>query len=232
MSERQKLTVLEVKEPVKVGDKGAEKMQFRASDASGKEVWYFTFKKDLFGVIRQNKDKTIEVDVDVSEREYQGNTFVDRKVSQVYIEGQPIVTKDREGWSSSRSPEERAAIAAQVAVKAVTELWVAGKLDEASPFVIALKKWLIEHLGIEVEVESSAPSPMPSEVRKVLPPTQRQQADQFRELIKSRGYEPSEIAPWFGTTTLNEWLKQGHSIDEAVAIIMSHPPKVKEDKLL
>ena len=94
MADRMKIKVFEVKERLPIGDKGAVKLSFKG-EADGKELWFFTFSKRLFEAIESKKE--IDAEVDVSEREWvgrdgQSHTSIDRKVTQIYIDGQPIAT--------------------------------------------------------------------------------------------------------------------------------------------
>lgn len=87
--ERVKLTITEAKEPVAVGDKGALKKAFTAKrEGTDKAVSYFTFSKSLFEKVLAGA--SIDADVETSTREYDGNTYTDRKVSQIYEGGQPV----------------------------------------------------------------------------------------------------------------------------------------------
>ena len=145
MAERKTITVIQIKDVVKVGDKGIEKLQFKARNEAGEEAWYFTFRPTLFDAIHNSQNSPIEIDVDVTTREYEGNTYTDRKVSQVYINGEPVAqTKGRGNYG--KSPEDRAQIALQIAAKITAELWIAGKLTDDAPQVEGLCEWLLQQL--------------------------------------------------------------------------------------
>jgi hypothetical protein len=117
MAERKKLTVTSVDEPKAIGDKGAIKLQFRATDGE-KELAYFTFSKRLFGQIKQGA--VIDADVETTEKPSEYGVFIDRRVTKIYTDGQP--TKQRSwGGSSDKSIEW------QVALKEVGLCWREGK---------------------------------------------------------------------------------------------------------
>ena len=145
MSERVKLDILEVKETQKVGDKGAQKLSFQASDkANGREYQYFTFSSRLFPLIQ--KGKTLEVDVDVSTHEYGGNQYIDRKVVQVYVDGQPF-SRPSFGQPSQAFQKDTASIQTQTAFKGVIELMVAGLVKADDALGVLALNWAREQLS-------------------------------------------------------------------------------------
>jgi len=143
---RLKLTVTEVKERQPVGDKGAVKLTFMATEGeSDKALSYFTFSSRLFETIEQGKGKELDCDVNISTRNWTGDdgnvmTFTDRKVTQIYIDGQPVGGKRFGGYGDS--PEKIASIEAQSRAKIISELWIAGKFDGNDPEVKKLRAWL------------------------------------------------------------------------------------------
>ena len=141
MSERQKLTILEVKEPQAVGDKGAQMVKFRAKDKDGVILWYTTFTKSLFGVIKLGAEVEVDPnDVEVKTREHNGTEYTDRRVSQLYINGKPMAMREARQFAgpNRRSPEEIASIEMQVFAKLAMEGWIAGKLADDSKSVKGL----------------------------------------------------------------------------------------------
>lgn len=103
-TKRMKLEIIEVKERQPIGDRGAVKLSFKAK-IEDKELWFFTFSTRLFETIEAGKGQTLEVDVVISTREYDGNTYIDRKVTQIYKDGQPIAVSSG-GRQYGKSPEE------------------------------------------------------------------------------------------------------------------------------
>jgi len=101
MTERKTLTITSVEGIKKVGDRQVPKLSFKAKDGD-KELSFFTFRQSLFDAIKSGE--TIIADVDIRAREYNGNTYTDRAVVQIYKDGQPVAIKA--GFRSSKSPEE------------------------------------------------------------------------------------------------------------------------------
>jgi len=142
---RLKLTITEVKERQPVGDKGAVKLTFMATEGeSDKALSYFTFSSRLFETIE--KGGAIDCDVNISTRNWTGDdgnvmTFTDRKVTQIYIDGQPVGGKRFGGYGDS--PEKIASIEAQSRAKIISELWIAGVIDKDSAEVKKLRAWIM-----------------------------------------------------------------------------------------
>jgi hypothetical protein len=122
--ERKKLTITSVEPVKKVGSKQVDKLTFKAKDGD-KELTYQTFRTSLFEIIQVGQ--TIEFEVETSERDVDGNIFVDRKINQAFVNGEPVV-KQNKGFGRSTSPEERASIETQTAVKMAVELRIADKI--------------------------------------------------------------------------------------------------------
>jgi hypothetical protein len=132
-----KLNIVAVSEPKEVGTKGAKKLTFKGIAPDGKEYLYQTFSTRLFDHIKPTA--VIEADVDISTHEYDGNTYTDRKVVQIYLNGQPVMeakqsggVRGNYGGKPSMSPEqwaekdriERRSIERQVSVKVAAELHI------------------------------------------------------------------------------------------------------------
>jgi Rieske Fe-S protein len=92
---RTKLTVTEIGETKPIGK--ATKHTFKANDGTN-TFQYFTFSEKIAGSIIV--DAEIDVDIEVSSREWQGNTYTDRKVTQIYIDGEAVVKKWEGGGGS------------------------------------------------------------------------------------------------------------------------------------
>jgi len=143
---RLKLTITEVKERQPVGDKGAVKLAFMATEGDGKALPYFTFSSRLFETIEQGKGKELDCNVNISkriwERDGEPMEFTDRKVTQIYIDGQPIGGK-KWGGGYQDSPEKIASIENQKRADIIAQLWIADKFNEKTPEVIKMRKWLM-----------------------------------------------------------------------------------------
>jgi len=102
MAERKNLTVTEVKEIQRFGaDNQGQKLSFKARDGDT-ELLYITYKRSFFDKIKQGE--TISADVEVSTREWEGQTYTDRKIVQIYVDGQPVSSKGTQ--YRGKSPEE------------------------------------------------------------------------------------------------------------------------------
>jgi len=168
MSERKNLKILEVKPAQNVGQKQIPKLSFKASD-DGAEYMYFTFKRNVFDLIKEGE--VIEADVETSSHWYDGQEYWDRKVTQVYKDGQPVNVK--QGYRS-KSPEEIQSIKAQVAAKAITEMFVADKLDlfidSQNYLAIGLREWL--KTALVQDNPLAEVKPIPAQTMHTLPAKQ------------------------------------------------------------
>jgi len=160
-----KLAITRVKEVQKVGDKGAEKLAFKAKDFEGKELWYFTFVKSLFSAIKTNQE--IEADVEITNREVYGNIFTDRKVTQLYVGGEAVAKgqPSKQGFQGYRdSPESRASIELQTAFKGVVELMVANIITRDEPLGKVAIAWALGKFGVKET------QPLPKENKPITTP--------------------------------------------------------------
>lgn len=155
--QRIKLSVIEVKDPQEIGDKGAKKLVFKARNPEGKELQYFTFNQKLFPHIM--KDTELDADVDTSNREYNGETYTDRKIVQVYVGNEPVTGKPGGGWKG-KSPEEleneryrNRSIEAQTCLKeAVVYI---GEADASKEQVVEVARYFLSFLD---EAHGSQPA--------------------------------------------------------------------------
>ena len=129
MAERKTLKTTKVNEPTthdRKDNKGTfQVMEFLADDGEKKGLKFKSLNPAIFEAIKDSLDGALECDVDYSEREWQGDTITDRRVVQVYKDGQPIAQKGRYGQSYGKSPEqmkeERQSIEGAVALKELGE---------------------------------------------------------------------------------------------------------------
>lgn len=132
MAERKNLTIIQVKEIEKIGDRQIPKLSFRASDGDG-EHWYQTFKSSLFELIKEGQ--TINADVETQER----GEYTNRRIVQVYVDGQPVVSKGA-GFSRGKSPEELELSAKSYALSYAKDLVIA-KVIPFDDITIAAKNF-------------------------------------------------------------------------------------------
>lgn len=126
-TEQQEFTILEVKEVAEVGERKIPKLPFKVK-VNDKEFWYFTFSKRLFETIQQGQGKTCKADVEISEREYNGDTYIDHKVTEIYIDGQPVGGKSGGFRRGGSSPEELELKRKAYALSYAKDLAVADKI--------------------------------------------------------------------------------------------------------
>jgi hypothetical protein len=141
--DRTKLTITVVKEPRPVGQ--AEVLEFSAIGPDNKTLKYGAWNKALYEHIKKGAVIDVEVETKVSDKkDPDGEPYVSRKITQLYINSEPVIKKPA-GKAWGKSPEEikaeRASLEALAAVKAITDLEVAGKT--VSQELITLKNnWL------------------------------------------------------------------------------------------
>lgn len=200
MAERMKLKVTDVKEPQPIGDKGATKLSFKAKNGDGKDLQYFTFAKRLFESI--TKDAEIEVDVDVTTRETDSGSFVDRKVTEVYVDGKAIGQTPKTGYVRQDSPEQRESIEAQVAVKTI----LAVTNDTSDYFKTVYLKalaWCESRLDRVNPVLSKAPEKPGTEKAKEAP-EKVGEGDSIKELLQ--WVMEKKKKGWTNPATAHTWI--------------------------
>jgi hypothetical protein len=125
MAERLKLKVLQVRPARQVGQ--AEVLEFTAVGEDKKTWMYGAWSRALYEYIKEDAVIDVDVEVKVSDRTNGGGEhYVNRKIVQLYVNGQPVIKKPS-GRAYGKSPEEIKSIEAQVAVKAITDLEIANK---------------------------------------------------------------------------------------------------------
>jgi hypothetical protein len=137
MAERKTLTITQVEEVKKVGDKQIPKLSFTVEGQEEKHS-YFTFRTSLFDAIK--KGQTITADI---ETEIRGE-YTNHKVIQIYTDGQPVAVK--RGGYQGKSPEELEQQARVMVLSYAKDLAVADKIaveaitTKADEFITWLKK--------------------------------------------------------------------------------------------
>lgn len=186
-TKRMKLEILEVKEKQPVGDRGAVKLSFKAK-FDDKELWFFTFSTRLFETIETGKGQTIEADVVISTREYDGNIYTDRKVTQIYKDGQPIATAG--GRQYGKSPEELQLSRRSFALSYAKDLAVA-KLIEVKDILTTAEnyyRWMGEGT-ISTALKTTPKDAVKKTIVKPAAPDTKQAEKDSRELFPEGGSE-------------------------------------------
>lgn len=153
MAERKNLTITQVNEIQKVGNKQIPKLSFRARENDNELAgMYFTFKSSLFELIKEGQ--TITADVETSTREWEGNTYTDRKITQVYVDGQPVSGKSQ---YRGKSPEELEQQARLMILAYAKDLAVADKIPLND--ITKTADWFYTWLTVNDKVASPAMTP-------------------------------------------------------------------------
>lgn len=152
--ERMKLIVKTVNPVREVGEHKVPLLEFNAENG-GATYQYQSFRKSIFEFIKTGA--VIDVDVEIGERDYGGQHYTDRKVVQLYQNGQPVGGQKQGfgGGYHSKTPEEiafkRKSIEEQTAFKGGVELIISGN---ATPEVTsATENWLLTKLHGEVGID-------------------------------------------------------------------------------
>jgi len=134
---RLKLEITEVSEPKDIGKERTWMMlEFKAKlEDADKAHTYKAFNEKFFEHIK--KGETIDCDINIttntSERDGEPITFTNRKVTQIYIDGQPVNVRQSGGGRWQDNPETRASIETQTAVKAMIGLYGQNPAEIALP---------------------------------------------------------------------------------------------------
>lgn len=208
--ERKKLTVLDMKELKSIGDKGTLKLEFKAKGEDGKELWYFTFSKRFFEHIK--KDVTLDAEVDTSTRESGGNTYTDRKVTNIFVDGQPIGGQKGSFGGGYNRPDNTASIESQTAAKIGAELLVAKIITPTDPLGKATISWALSRLsgGPATKPENQSPpvkqEPAPAKAPEALavpkpkldPASLKTITDLFRACNTDYAMQPADVVKELG----------------------------------
>lgn len=162
-----KLTIIKVEDKVTFNGtdgKPIEKLPFTAKAPDGHEYFYVTFKHQLFEHITEGA--VIEADVEIN----YNNSFTNRKVTQIYENGQPIGGKKPFGGGGYRgsTPEDRMSIEKQVAAKIGAELMAAGIIPIDSELGKLTVQFCVEKLSQHV---IAIPAPQPAVTQPAARPT-------------------------------------------------------------
>lgn len=103
---KQKLTITSPVEAKKT-KKDKPFYTFNAKGDDGGELSYSTFSQTIGAALVQGV--TYEVEFEISTREYDGNTYTDRRVNQVWVDGKPI-REEKKQYNRGKSPEDIASM--------------------------------------------------------------------------------------------------------------------------
>jgi len=132
----------------KAGEETAKsgKDVFKVGIREGDKDWEYTlFDTAHIKVAKENKGKAVKVVAEKGDSGFWNVKSIEPATDEAVAKA--AESANHNGRHYGRSPEERQEIAVQVAVKSVTDLWVADKLNDKDPEVVALRVWLQEHLS-------------------------------------------------------------------------------------
>lgn len=137
MSERKTLKVKSVATPKTIGDKGLLLTKFKAEED---DTIYDFWGTALSDYIKPNTE--IDVDVESSEKERDGVTYKSSKITQLYLNGEPVIKK-KSTWSNrGKSSEEITSLENQTRANIIADLWKGNKLNADAEEVKMLRHWL------------------------------------------------------------------------------------------
>ena len=132
----------------KAGEETAKsgKDVFKVGIREGDKDWEYTlFDTAHIKVAKENKGKAVKVVAEKGDSGFWNVKSIEPATEEAMVKA--AESANHNGRHYGRSPEERQEIAVQVAVKSVTELWVADRMSDKDPEVVALRVWLLEQLS-------------------------------------------------------------------------------------
>mgnify|MGYP001573060478 CR=1 FL=1 len=200
--DRAKITVTEVKPVTEFGEKHTKKLTFSGkTEPEGKALQYQSYRESLFETVKVGAVLDIEFETKTREGS-DGNTYTDRKVQQIYVNGQPVA--EQKGFGSGgrpfgKSPEERQSIEKQVALKEIGENLRCGTVDIPQGFI----DWYWQAIGHMLGAYLADP-PHPAAVPPKTPPVPaliktQAQPDASEPIQLSQATEDS-LKAWAGTS--------------------------------
>lgn len=227
MVERIKLTVTEVGEPKEVGDRKIPKLTFKAKNSEGQELTYFTFFRALFPHIISGAE--IEAQIETTTRQHETGTYIDRKVVQLYVGGEPVINAGKGqqggGWRGksdaeleiehhkNRSIEAQTALIQAVAHYTLTTATPESIVQAARVFLKFIDEAHGKQNGKPVEAKPKPEGKEPvkkaegiPDKRQTIPPTS---LDRKQFVAKVQAVNPKWdeklIAHILGVASLDEW---------------------------
>jgi len=207
---REKLTITGVLEPRTIGDKNIPLQEFYAD---GKK--YSVFSKSLFPYIKLNT----EIDAEVETKE--GESWTNRKVIDIFVNGQSVKAQGQGGGYRGKSPEELELSRRSFALSYAKDLAVAGIIpvkdipsqatefynwlhNEVKPTATAVKDTEDKPSPVKgEEIESSVPegsirltqhSSITTEQKERLKELQEKLPRRSKQLIREWGWNVEKIA--------------------------------------
>ncbi len=205
--ERKQITVKEVYPPRKFSSNGKELISY--SFTGEDTVKYETLSQTIgMGFMA---GKVLDADVDTrTSTGGDGTVYTHYTIKQVYVDGQAVGGQRQGGgrqWSGGRSSEDRASIESQCAAKAITDLWIAGKLADTDKQVTALRAWLFSRLVAVPVKEPDVKTETKGEVKgfKAPRPVTPEELNTLEKSLKEAGKD----WVWLRTQLPAEWNVKG-----------------------
>jgi len=128
-------------------ESGAVKLTFQG-EVKEHKYEFFTFSKRLIPTIESSVDKVINAQVEISTRETERATYIDRKVTEIFVDGQPLGGQKQGGQSGGwrgKSPEELELSRRSYALSYAKDLAMADKIkvSEIQRLAQEFNDWLI-----------------------------------------------------------------------------------------
>jgi len=160
---RLKLEITEVSEPKDIGKERPWMMlEFKAKlEGEEKSHTYKAFNEKFFEHIK--KGETVDCDINITSKTVEGkdgpHTYTNRKVTQIYVDGQPVNIKQsggyRGGGNYQADPAKLASEELRSRMHAIKDCWIGKVLMDDDPEVTLFRKWCIG----EGQVSPPGPSP-------------------------------------------------------------------------
>jgi len=161
---KKKVKVTKVYDP-KPTSRGGNAYNFMAVNEAGESHKYTAFSSTLAEVITEGAEFEVEYIEKVGE--YQGEPTLSLNVRQIYIEGKPVRTAQKTGYRSyGESPEKILSIERQNTATNITQLRIAGVIDDKNPLYKKLLDWFSTRFDTPIPTATPKPEPKKTEVEK------------------------------------------------------------------
>jgi len=177
----------QIKKPAKVEEAGVT--------SRGDVYWKITwddkkeqniFNQDQYDLIEQAIKDSSQVDVKYVKAGKYWNVESISAVENTTTEVKSTAKPETIPWQGKSIPRDNTtnmSIESQVAVKAITELWIAGKLKDNSNLVKAAENWLASKLSYWSSIGEIEETPVEPKANKL-------QLAKIQALAKEKGYTP------------------------------------------
>lgn len=137
---------------------------FKGRDGNN-DVYFQTFSKTIADSLKPELE--VEIEYEKSTRAVGENTYTDRIVNQMWIDGKPVREDKKQFTSRGKSPEEILSIEQQVAVKLINEKILIDKAD--SEEIQAVKNYEKDKLKEYWPQKTTKPTPAQPQGQPAIP---------------------------------------------------------------